>query len=373
MRPHVVIFGGSGFFGRLVVADLLQHGDVEIRVVSRQPSSLDFGTGGDRVSFARGDVRDPEAVRRQIRDADVAISCVGPYQGQPLTLLQACLAERVHYLDVSDDRDFVERAFALRREIQAAGIVAFPGCSVVPGLSSLLTAYAQQEIGPPAQVRLFIAPGTSEARGPGSFAALLATVGERYRVPWNGGWRQVRGWSQRERIAFPPSIGDRWTYVALDGADSFTQPLYFDTQRVLLKVGCEIDLLNRAVGCIGTARRLFPRLPLNLLIPLFRKGVSLVSPLGTSRGAFLAEVTARDGRALSLCVYAASHGEVIPSLLPSIATLAILRGDLRTPGIVQLPSWIAAADLRRELAARGVSLGARRGDDHWIPYPEEQS
>jgi hypothetical protein len=60
----------------------------------------------------------------------------------PLTALQACIAERVPYIDVADDRDFVRRAYEFAEsEATPNGIVALIGCSVVPGLTSLLTRF----------------------------------------------------------------------------------------------------------------------------------------------------------------------------------------------------------------------------------------
>ena len=64
----------------------------------------------------------------------MVIVAAGPFQGMPLTVLRACIAERVPYVDVADDRDFVRRAYALvETHAPPHGMLALIGCSVVPG------------------------------------------------------------------------------------------------------------------------------------------------------------------------------------------------------------------------------------------------
>lgn len=137
--PKVIVYGGSGFFGRCVVQDLLKHSDAQVVVASRSPNANHFVGFGNRVHCYISDATNSESVLGLLDDATVLINCMGPYQGMGLDLLEACVQKRVHYIDVADDRDFVERAYRLKPQIEAAGITAFIGCSVVPGLSALLT------------------------------------------------------------------------------------------------------------------------------------------------------------------------------------------------------------------------------------------
>src|SRR5207245_7187204 len=94
-RSTVVIFGGSGFFGCLVVDDLLKYSDVNIIIAARQPEFLDFGSFKPRVRFAVSDLNDYDSVYSAIEGAKIAICCAGPYQGMSLNLLRACIARKV--------------------------------------------------------------------------------------------------------------------------------------------------------------------------------------------------------------------------------------------------------------------------------------
>src|SRR5207249_6313191 len=123
------------------------------------------------------------------------------FQGMPLTVLRACIAERVPYVDVADDRDFVRRAYALvETHAPPHGMLALIGCSVVPGLTSLLTRFAQATVHRIVQTKICISPGTQHPRGPGSFACLLSAVGKEFSAPADGKQVSVIGWTEPERF-----------------------------------------------------------------------------------------------------------------------------------------------------------------------------
>ena len=357
-RARIVVFGGNGFFGRLVVQDLLDRSEALVRVASRRPSLQAFRGDRNRLQAWIADLHDPAAVDRALADADVAVNCAGPFQGMPLTILQRCIAHGVHYVDAADDRDFVERAHALHDAIERAGITALVGCSVVPGMSSLLTRQASRSVPRIDSVRICITPGTRLRRGPGSFECLLATVGESMRVPRCGGRAEITGWSERESVEFPPPLGPRHVYSVVDIADYFIQPLHFGTQSVHFKIGAELDALNRAMGALRPLRRWLGAAALRRLVPLCRAVITCAGPFGTTQGAMM--VTAwGDGREVSLAVSREEHGEIIPAILPAVAAGLLARGELGARGLLPLPDWIDLPRLHDELAQRGVRLWTR--------------
>ena len=366
-RPSVVVFGGTGFFGRLVVRDLLEHTDALVRVASRDPAALDFRPHETRVRAWIADLGDPGSVRDLVRGADACVSCVGPFQGLPLKVLEACLAERVPYVDVADDRDFVERASALDVALREADVPAFVGCSVVPGITALLTRMALARTETADQVRIAITPGTRHVRGPGSFACLLATVGETYLAPQDGRPRAVTGWTQRRLVDFPPDVGRRSAYRVVDIADHSTLPRWFGTRTVEFRIGSEFHALNRLLALYRASKRVLPGVATRALARPARALIAAVGWLGTTRGGVLVEVSGRGGTA-TLCVHRASDAQVIPAILPALAVERLLAGERPEPGIVPLHGWIAPERFVAALRARGVEVSERGADGAWRPW-----
>ena len=363
-QPKVVVYGGAGYFGGEVVQDLLEHTNAQITVASRNPRSMPPERAAGRVRFYISDCRDRDSVSQVIHDATVVINCIGPFQGQGLDLLRACIEKRVHYIDVADDRDFVERVHRLRPEIERAGIMAFIGCSVVPGISGLLTERCAQELGQVDAVRVCITPGTRHTRGPGSFECLLSTVGKLFSIPHDGTKRTVIGWSEPERVKFPLPLGTRTVYSVVDIADYFTLVEYFGARTVDFKIGSEFGWLNKALVGVREVRRHLGLPRLGPLVPTFRAVLAVAGFFGTSQGAVMVTVTGgRDipMRQLSLAAYAEKDGQIIPALLPSIAAGLVLEKRIAFEGIADLRRWISFDRLLAELRARGVHIAEHQG------------
>ena len=375
-KPRIVIYGGCGFFGRLLVDDLLRYSNAEIIIASRNPRFINFRPYENRVKFVISNINEYESVAATIDGAKAAICCVGPFQGLTVNLLLACIEERVHYLDVADDRDFIERCHSLAQQVEQAGITAFVGCSVVPGISSLLTKFCLDKIGNIQKTRIFITPGTRHPRGPGSFDCLLSTVGQQYSIPLEGKQKMVSGWTGRERVDFPPPLGARWVYFVVDIADYFLQRLYFRVQTVEFKIGSELDLLNRSLSALRSLKCFLGLKRLNWIMPLSRMLIDLASWFGTSQGAVMVEVSG-EGKVgvqkMSLSVFAERHGEVIPSILASIAAHKILTGEVGYSGIVRLPDWLSKDTFIAELSKRQIQLAIKESDSNgWELYSEQQ-
>ena len=361
-KPRIVVYGGSGFFGRLLVKDLLEHSGADIVIASRNPRPVGFHPYDSRVKFMVSDINDYESVVAAVDGARAAICCIGPFQGLTLNLLHACIEKKVHYIDVADDNDYVIRCHDLSERIKQAGIMAFVGCSVVPGISSLLTKFCSEQVGSIDKTRIFITPGTRHPRGPGSFQCLLSTVGQQYSIPAGEKRELVHGWTGRESIEFPLPIGKRRVYLVVDVADYFLQPIYFGTRRVEFKIGSELDFLNRTLAALRPLKGYIGVRTLNWLVQLSRMIVYAASWFGTTKGAVMVEAsrgTGSEARQMSLSVYAEEHGEVIPSVLASIAAQKILDAEVGHQGIVPLHLWLSKDEIVLELSKREINVASK--------------
>jgi saccharopine dehydrogenase-like NADP-dependent oxidoreductase len=366
--PKVVVYGGDGFFGHLVVEDLLNYSLAEITIASRHPKPKTFHDFNMRVHRVESDINDYGSVLSTIEGAKVVISCIGPYQGQSLNLIRACTEKHIAYVDVADDRDFVERCHHMAPLIEAAGIPAFVGCSVVPGMSSLLTRYGQKEVSSIESTRIFISPGTKRPRGPGSFLCLLSTVGNEFPIPNGSYQRRVHGWTGRERVRFPFPMGQRWVYFVVDVADYFLQPIYFGVRNVEFKIGSELDILNRILSGLRQFKEALDLKNIDFLMPMSRALIYAASLFGTSQGGVMVEVSGKSNgreRTMWLSVLSEEKGQVIPALLPSLAAQMLLRGEVTCRGIVPLPDWLSRERFVEELSKRRLKM-AEKTDGIWM-------
>ena len=366
--PRVIVYGGNGFFGRIVVEELLRHTTAGIEIASRKAHKVKYPGFENRVRFIESDLQDLGSVQRVIAGADLVIVAAGPFQGMPMTALQACIAEGVPYIDVADDRDFVCRAYALAEsKTMPDGMIVLIGCSVVPGVASLLTRFAQATVPGIVQAKICISPGTKHPRGPGSFVCLLSTVGEQFTAPAGGNEASVVGWTKPERVSFPAPIGDRTCYRVVDIADHFIQPRYFGTQTVEFRIGSELRALNVLLSAVRRIRQAL-KIPIGWLIPIGRALIHIAAPFGSRAGGVMVEISGYAGeecRSETWCVFSGEGGERIPSIPAAIAANMVLRRAIKGRGIVPLPDWITRDQLVAELAARGIRVAVRSGAGAW--------
>ncbi len=147
-----VLIIGAGGVGGVVTHKCAQVPDVfdEICLASRTLDKCDRIAGQlkRRIRTARVDADKPANVVRLIRDfkPDVVINVALPYQD--LSIMDACLATGVDYLDTAnyeppDKAKFEYKwQWAYRQRYRKAGVMALLGCGFDPGVSNIFCAYA---------------------------------------------------------------------------------------------------------------------------------------------------------------------------------------------------------------------------------------
>ncbi len=152
-----VLIIGAGGVGRVTAFKCAQHRDVfsDIVLASRTRRKCDqiaadvaAIVGGKMIETAQVDADNvPELVAliERLRP-DLVLHVALPYQD--LTIMEACLATGVPYLDTANYEPRDEAKFeykwqwALHDKFNARGIMALLGCGFDPGVTSIFTAYA---------------------------------------------------------------------------------------------------------------------------------------------------------------------------------------------------------------------------------------
>jgi short subunit dehydrogenase-like uncharacterized protein len=181
----VVVFGASGFAGRLVAEHLAHHAPTGTRVAlaGRSRASVERARGSlpDRARdwpIVLADASDPRSLAAMAGAARVVVSTVGPYLRHGLPVVEACARAGTHYADLTGEVPFVRQAIdrydAVART-SGARIVHGCGYDSVPSDLAVLTLHRRVEAddaGPLAQVLLVAA-----ARG-GVSGGTIASVRE---------------------------------------------------------------------------------------------------------------------------------------------------------------------------------------------------
>jgi short subunit dehydrogenase-like uncharacterized protein len=140
-RQPWMIYGATGYSGRLIARDARQRGLTPILAGRNGPRVRQMGAELDLPTRVFT-LDNPAIVARNLRGVSAVLHCAGPFSTTSAPLLAGCLRAHTHYLDITGEIAVFEAIFARAAEFQQAGIVVLPGVGfdVVPsdGLAALL-------------------------------------------------------------------------------------------------------------------------------------------------------------------------------------------------------------------------------------------
>jgi saccharopine dehydrogenase-like NADP-dependent oxidoreductase len=93
---------------------------------------------------------------------DILVDASGPFQAYGegrYRLIEACIAQGVHYLDLADGSEFVSGVRAFDAAARAAGVYVLSGVSSFPGLTAAVVRHLSHELTRITSIRGGIAPG----------------------------------------------------------------------------------------------------------------------------------------------------------------------------------------------------------------------
>ncbi len=132
-EPTWLIYGATGFTGRLVAAEAVRRGLSPI-LAGRNGHAV-FALAEQLKLAARVfNLDTPEDVRRGIAGVRMVLHCAGPFVRTSTPVVDACLALRAHYLDITGEIPVFEAILGRDGEAKEAGVALVPGVGfdVVP-------------------------------------------------------------------------------------------------------------------------------------------------------------------------------------------------------------------------------------------------
>src|ERR1700733_7045667 len=120
-----ILYGATGYTGRAIAAEAACRSLRPILAGRNTPAIGDLATRLKLEQRVFG-LDDAEALGQSIRGARVVLNCAGPFSATARPMREACLAEQVHYLDITGEIDVIEAAAALDERAKARTVVLLP-------------------------------------------------------------------------------------------------------------------------------------------------------------------------------------------------------------------------------------------------------
>ncbi|MBU2711019.1 saccharopine dehydrogenase family protein [Zooshikella harenae] len=178
-----LLYGANGYTGTLVARKAHALGLTPI-LAGRQeqfivPLATELGC-----SYRIFNILKAEEACEQLNDVDVLINCAGPFPQDTTAIIQSCLANTVHYLDINGDLATLVNVQRFHTKAQETGVVLCPGVGfdVIP--TDCIAATLKHAL--PDAVSLSLGFEVHGKLSPGSVKTLYNVVANGCQIRQNG-------------------------------------------------------------------------------------------------------------------------------------------------------------------------------------------
>lgn len=195
----LLIYGSTGYTGRLIVAEALAKG-LRPTLCGRNAAAVMAQADQVGLSGRVASLDEPAALDVALTGVRVVLHCAGPFAHTWRPMADACLRRRVHYIDITGEISVFESLAARDARAREAGIMLLPGAGfdVVP--SDCLAAHLKRRL--PAAERLTLAFRASGGMSRGTLRTMVENLGTPGAVRRNGAIVSVPAAWRTRRIDF---------------------------------------------------------------------------------------------------------------------------------------------------------------------------
>ncbi len=163
-RSAILIYGATGYTGRLAAEHAVAIGLRPI-LAGRSGAALEPLAARLGLEHRVFNLADATRLRQGLDQVAVVLHAAGPFSATSRPMVNACVATRAHYCDITGEIDVFEALAARDAEAKTAGIMLLPGAGfdVVP--SDCLAAHVAARLPAAARLRLSIGGLSTVSRG----------------------------------------------------------------------------------------------------------------------------------------------------------------------------------------------------------------
>jgi short subunit dehydrogenase-like uncharacterized protein len=270
----IVVYGATGFTGRLVAAELA-GADVDFIVSGRSAEKLERLKSdlGLDVPARPASIDDPASLRGLLSDCAVVVNCAGPFLKLGEPVLRAAVETSTHYLDTTGEQPYVKMAFERYGPGAAeAEVAVIPGMGFdyVPGdMIASLTASGMGELDEVA-IHYCWLDATLTQGSSRSALEILGSGGVEWR---NMGWREMSGRINRGYYEFPEPVG-RQRMIRFPVGEQISVPRHVPTRNVTTALNASLLTGDRLTAIAAPMMELGG---IAMRTPLKRAAAALIS------------------------------------------------------------------------------------------------
>lgn len=166
----LIIYGATGYTGRLA-SDFAKSYNLQFTVAGRSENKLKTLAASLGVDYRVFALDDTALVDAGLQGARVLLNCSGPFLYTAEPLIEACIRNGVHYLDIAAELDGYGLSEQRNEEAKEANIMLLPGCGGSVAMLGCLTEYVIKDVASPVSIDIALHVAGPMSRGSAISAA----------------------------------------------------------------------------------------------------------------------------------------------------------------------------------------------------------
>lgn len=199
MAASWLLYGATGYTGELIAREAVKRGMKPV-LAGRSREKIARLAAELNCPSAVFALEDHTAMLSSLQGITAVLHCAGPFSATARSMMQACLASHIHYLDITGEIDVFELAHSVHEKAQRAGSLLCPGVGfdVVP--TDCVALKLKQAL--PDATHLTLGFDASAGLSKGTAKTAVESAGEGSRLRRDGRIVNVPLASQSRRIDF---------------------------------------------------------------------------------------------------------------------------------------------------------------------------
>lgn len=250
---RVIVIGGYGSFGRRITSRILKIPGIKVIICGR--NAFKAKELFPSCQYSKLDIFEPN-LEMKIKElkGDLLIHTAGPFdECEGYRVAKACIAASCNYIDLSDNRQYVNGMHhLLDSSAKAAGCTVISGASTTPGLtSSVIHSFALHNQLSSVDIR--ISAANSSMPGEATVKSILSYCGKPIKIVVNKKDVYITAW-QYPSLSTIPGLSERRLCSDVDIPDSDSDYTR-DLENFRFRAGVENRFSMLGLAALALARR----------------------------------------------------------------------------------------------------------------------
>ena len=180
MNGTILIYGATGYTGKLIAKVATDQGARPI-LAGRDLEKLKRVAKPLGLPARAFDLADRAGIDAGIKNVAVVLCVAGPFSATSRPMADACLRNRVHYLDITGEIDVFEALASRDAEAKARGVMLLPGVGFDVAPSDCLASNLKRRLPDANDLKLYLSLGANMSRGTAKTMVEAIAAGTRLR------------------------------------------------------------------------------------------------------------------------------------------------------------------------------------------------